>query len=147
METGNSVGGNRCSAEEIVTISGLNLIITPDKQHESCSVLDLSMAIADATGFLERKSEHGRVLVFSLGDAKKMMEQRLAQYNAVLGDLTVVYAYMKGTFGNRLEEGLDVYLQDNSQTKMIIVDSLEKIIEAEFGRMEYAHAYREIMCH
>ena len=44
----------------------------------------------------------------------------------------------------KIEEGLDVFLQDNPRTKMIIVDSLEKIIEAEFGRMEYAYAYKKL---
>lgn len=144
MEAGSSADGNRCIMEKIVTIPGLNLLITPDKQHESCSALNISLAIADATGFLEKKSEHGRVLVFSLGDAKKKIEQRLAQYNVMLGDLTVIYAYQKGTFGSRLEEGLDVYLQDNPKVKVIVIDSLEKIVEAEFGRMEYAYVYRKL---
>ena len=144
MEAGSSVGGNRCSAEEIVAIPGLNLIIAPDRQHGSCSALNLSLTIAGATGFLERKPEHGRVMVFSLENAREKTEQMLAQYNIMIGDITVVYAYMKGTFGNRIEEGLDVYLRDNPQTKMIVVDSLEKIVEAEFGQMEYADAYRKL---
>ena len=144
MEAGSSVGGNRCSVEEIIAIPGLNLIIAPDRQHGSCSALNLSLTIAGATGFLERKPEHGRVMVFSLENAREKTEQMLAQYDIMIGDITVVYAYMKGTFGNRIEEGLDVFLQDNPRTKIIIIDSLEKIIKAEFGRMEYAHAYRKL---
>ncbi len=144
MKAGNSVSGNRCSIEEIVAIPGLNLIITPDRQHVSCSALNISLAIADATGLSERKPGHDRVLVFSLENARKKTEQMLIQYNATIGDITGVYAYQKGTFGNKIEEGLDVFLQDNPRTKMIIVDSLEKIIEAEFGRMEYAYAYKKL---
>ncbi len=143
METGSRADRNKCIVEKIITMPGLNLLIIP-KKHESCSALNIAMAIADATGFLERKPEHGRALVFSLEDAKKKSEQMIARYNATIGDITVVYAYQKGSFGDRIDEGLDVYLQDNSQTKMIIVDSLEKIIEAEFSRMEYSHAYRKL---
>lgn len=144
MEAGSSVGGNRCSAEEIVAIPGLNLIIAPDRQHGSCSALDISLAVADVAGFLGKKAEHSRVLVFSLGNARKTAEQMITQYNAMLGDLTVIYAYQKGTFGNRIEEGLDVFLKDNPHTKMIIIDSLEEVIETEVGRMEYDSAYRKL---
>lgn len=144
MEAGSSVGGNRCSVEEIIAIPGLNLIIAPDRQHGSCSALNLSLTIAGATGFLERKPEHGRVMVFSLENAREKTEQMLAQYDIMIGDITVVYAYMKGTFGNRIEEGLDVFLKDNPHTKMIIIDSLEEVIETEVGRMEYDSAYRKL---
>lgn len=144
MEAGSSIGGNRCSAEEIVAIPGLNLIIAPDRQHGSCSALNVSLAVADVAGFLGKKAEHSRVLVFSLGNARKTAEQMITQYNAMLGDLTVIYAYQKGTFGNRIEEGLDVFLKDNPYTKMIIIDSLEEVIETEVGRMEYDSAYRKL---
>ncbi len=144
METGSSVSGNRCSIEEIVAIPGLNLLITPDRQYELCSVLSISLSIADVTGFLGKEPGHGRVLVFSLEDTRKKAEQMLARYNAVIGDITGVYAYQKGTFGNRIEEGLDVFLQDNPKIEVVVIDSLEKIIEAEFGRMEYSYAHRKL---
>lgn len=137
MEIGSSVG-------EIVAMPGLNLVITSDRQHEPCSVLNLSLAVACVAGFLGKKPEHSRVLVFSLGNARKTAEQMITQYNAMLGDLTVIYAYQKGTFGNRIEEGLDVFLKDNPHTKMIIIDSLEEVIETEVGRMEYDSAYRKL---
>lgn len=144
MEEGNSADGNRCIIEKIITIPGLNLLITPDKQYGSCSALNIALVIADATKFLERKPEHGRILVFSLEDTKKKAGQMLAQYGAMPGDITIIYAYQKGTFGNRIEEGLDVFLQDNPRIKMVVIDSLEKIVEAELGRMEYVYAYRKL---
>lgn len=144
MEAGNSVGGNRCSVEEIIAIPGLNLIIAPDRQHGSCSALNLSLTIAGATGFLERKPEHGRVMVFSLENAREKTEQMLAQYDIMIGDITVVYAYMKGTFGNRIEEGMDVFLKDNPQLKFIVIDSIEKIVEGEIGQMKYDFAYNKL---
>ena len=144
MEEGNSADGNRCIIEKIITIPGLNLLITPDKQYGSCSALNIALAIADATKFLERKPEHGRVLVFSLENARKKTEQMLIQYNSGIGDIIGVYAYKKGIFGNRIEEVLDVFLQDNPRIKMVVIDSLEKIVEAELGRMEYVYAYRKL---
>ncbi len=144
MEEGNCADGNRCIIEKIITIPGLNLLITPDKQYGSCSALNIALAIADATKFLERKPEHGRVLVFSLENARKKTEQMLIQYNSGIGDIIGVYAYKKGIFGNRIEEGLDVFLQDNPRIKMVVIDSLAKIVEAELGRMEYVYAYRKL---
>lgn len=143
-ETGRSVSENRSIMESSITIPGLNLLITPKEQHEPCSSLNIAFAIADATGFLERKPEHGRVLVFSLEDTKKRAGQMLDQYSDMPGDITDIYAYQPGTFGNRIDEGLDVFLQDNPRVKMVVIDSLEKIVEAELGRMEYAYAYRKL---
>ena len=143
-ETGRSVSENRSIMERSITIPGLNLLIIPKEQHEPCSSLNIAFAIADATGFLEGKPEHGRVLVFSLEDTKKRAEHMLDQYSAMPGDITVIYAYQKGTFGNRIEEGLDVFLQDNPRTKMIVVDSLEKIVEGETDQMKYGFAYNKL---
>ncbi len=143
-EARRSVSVNRCIMESSITIPGLNLLITLEEQHEPCSSLNIALAIADATGFLERKPEQGRVLVFSLENARKKTEQMLIQYNAGIGDIIGVYAYKKGIFGNRIEEGLDVFLQDNPRIKMVVIDSLEKIVEAELGRMEYVYAYRKL---
>lgn len=137
MKTGSSV-------EKIVAMPGLNLIIISRKQHESCSALSISLSIADVAGFLKRESVHGRTLVFSLENAKKKVEQMLAQYNAMLGDITVVYAHRKGTFGNKIEVGLDVFLQDNPQLKLIVIDSIEKIVEGETDQMKYDVAYNKL---
>ena len=137
MKTGSSV-------EKIVAMPGLNLIIISQKQHESCSALNISLSIADVAGFLKRESVHGRTLVFSLENAKKKVEQMLAQYNAMLGDITVVYAHRKGTFGNKIEDGLDVFLQDNPQLKLIVIDSIEKIVEGETDQMKYDVAYNKL---
>lgn len=143
-EARRSVSVNRCIMESSITIPGLNLLITLEEQHEPCSSLNIALAIADATGFLERKPEQGRVLVFSLENARKKTEQMLIQYNSGIVDIIGVYAYKKGIFGNRIEEGLDVFLQDNPRIKMVVIDSLEKIVEAELGRMEYVYAYRKL---
>ena len=143
-KTGNSANRNRCIMERSITIPGLNLLITPKEQHGPCSAPNIALAIADATGFLERKPEHGRVLVFSLENTRKKTEQMLIQYNAGIGDITGLYTYKKRIFGNRIQEGLNMFLQDNTRTKMIVVDSLEKIVEAELGRMEYDYAYKKL---
>lgn len=140
METENSIDVNRAVIDSGIITQGLNLLIIPKWQQELCLALSIALSVGDVT----RNTRYGRALVFSLENVRKKAEQMLIQYNVVVGDITVIYAYQKGSFGNRIDEGLDVYLQDNPQTKMIIVDSLEKIIEAEFGQMEYAYAYRKL---
>lgn len=139
METEHITDGNRFFVDGIIT-QGLNLLVVPKGQQEFCLALSIAISIADVKG----KTRHGRVLVFSLEDTKKKAGQMLAQYGAMPGDITVIYAYQKGTFGNRIEKGLDMFLQDNPRIKMVVIDSLEKIVEAELGRMEYAYAYRKL---
>ena len=77
MEAGSSVSVDRCIIEKNITIPGLNLLITLEEQHEPCSALNIALAIAEATGFLERIPVHGRTLVFSLENARKKTEQML----------------------------------------------------------------------
>ena len=76
-EARRSVSVNRCIMESSITIPGLNLLITPKEQHGPCSALNIALAIAEATGFLERIPEHGRTLAFSLENARKKTEQML----------------------------------------------------------------------
>ena len=139
METEHITDGNRFFVYGIIT-QGLNLLVVPKGQQEFCLALSIAISIADVKG----KTRHGRALVFSLEDTKKKAGQMLAQYGAMPGDITIIYAYQKGTFGNRIEEGLDVFLQDNPRTKMIIVDSLEKVVEGETGQMKYGFAYNKL---
>lgn len=140
METENIIDVKGAVIDSGIITQGLNLLIIPEGQQELCLAFSIALSIADVT----RKTRYGRALVFSLENARKKAEQMLARYNATIGDITVVYAYQKGTFGNKIEEGLDVFLQDNPRTKIIVVDSLEKIIKAEFGRMEYSYAHRKL---
>ena len=140
METENIIDVKGAVIDSGIITQGLNLLIVPEGQQELCLAFSIALSIAGVT----RKTRYGRALVFSLENARKKAEQMLARYNVVIGDITVVYAYQKGTFGSRIEEGLDVFLQDNPRTKIIVVDSLEKIVEAEFGRMEYSYAHRKL---
>lgn len=39
---------------------------------------------------------------------------------------------------------MDVFLYDNPQTKMVIIDSIEKIVESETGQMEYNYVYNKL---
>lgn len=144
METGNSADRNKFIVEKIITMPGLNLLLTPDKQHEACSAFNIALAVADTAGFLEKKPEHSRVLIFSLEDAKEKSEQMLSKYNVAIGDITVIYSHRKGTFGHKIEDGLDVFLQDNPQLKFIVIDSIEKIVEGEIGQMKYYFAYNKL---
>lgn len=74
MEEANSADGNRCIIEKFITTPGLNLLITLDKRYEPCSVLSISLSIADVTGFFGKEPGNGRVLVFLLEDTKKRAE-------------------------------------------------------------------------
>lgn len=140
FETENSIDVNGSVIDSGIITQGLNLLIIPEEQQELCLAFSIVLSIADVT----RKTRYGRALVFSLENARKKAEQMISKYNAMLGDLTVIHAYQKGTFGNRIEEGLDVFLQDNSKIEVVVIDSLEKIIEAELGRMEYSYAHRKL---
>ena len=138
--TENSIDVNGSVIDNGIITQGLNLLIVPEGQQELCLTLSIALSVDDVT----RNTKNDRILVFSLENARNKAEQSLGKYNVMVSDITLIYAYQKGVFGNRIDEGLDVFLQDNPRTKMIVVDSLEKIVEAEFDQMEYAYAYRKL---
>lgn len=140
METENIIDVKGAVIDSGIITQGLNLLIIPKGEQELCLALSIALSVGDVT----RNTRHGRVLVFSLENAREKTEQRLGKYNVMVRDITLIYAYQKGTFGNRIEEGLDVFLQDNPKIEVVVIDSLEKIIEAEFGRMEYSYAHRKL---
>lgn len=140
FETENSIDVNGSVIDSGIITQGLNLLIIPEEQQKLCLAFSIALSVGDVT----RNTRNGRALVFSLENAREKTEQRLGKYNVMVRDITLIYAYQKGTFGNRIEEGLDVFLQDNPKIEVVVIDSLEKIIEAEFGRMEYSYAHRKL---
>lgn len=133
----------KSTSENRFIIHGLNFLIIPKGQQELCPALSIALSFADLTGFVSRGTGHG-VLFFSLENNREETEQMLARYNDIHENITVIYAYEEGAFGDKIEDGLNVFLQDNPRIKMVVVDSLEKILESETGKVEYGYAYKKL---
>lgn len=132
--------------EGLIT-KGMNLLSGPMKQGKSLLVLNLAIAVAGDTDFLGLPTEHGRVLHMALEDSPKRIKKRL---NLILDDkdapedLEFTYTVNNITgraFINRLRQ----YMEDHPDTKLIIIDVLQKVRgDKRDNQTEYAHDYRDI---
>lgn len=145
METENIKNGY--IVDRIIT-SGLNLLVVPNEEEGFCFAFSIAICVAYGTKLGDRETRQGNVLYFALkdgtGERTRQKIADIARSDENLGKVTVIYKYEPGSFGDRIEEGLDVFLHDNPQITMIVIDSLEKIVESETGRVQYDSAYRKL---
>lgn len=125
---------------------GLNILAGPKKHGKSMLALNIALSIAGDRDFWGRKTEHGKVLYMSLEDTKKRTKDRI---NTML-DYTdapeaLKLAYAVDIKGIGLSKGIEAFLQDNPDTKAVIIDVLEKIRTAKPGNVsDYTHDYDEL---
>lgn len=143
METEHITDGNRFIVDGIIT-KGLNLLVAP-KEKGSSFALGLALCVAGGRGFLDRKTRQGRVFYFALENCRDKMRHKIA--NIMNGDAdpaNITFVYIVEAFGDNLEDGMDIYLQDNPKIKLIVIDSLEKMLEKETGRVGYDSVYGKL---
>lgn len=128
--------------EGIVT-KGLDILAFQKKYGKPCIALDMALCVAGNEDFMGRKTNHCKVLYFALDDDTDGMEQKIAgimDSSAASGNITVVND--ASSFGNILEDGLDVFLGSNPDIKFVVIDPLEKILENRAsGQMGYVQDY------
>ncbi len=128
--------------EGIVT-QGLDILAFQKGHGKPCMALDMALCVAGNEDFMGRKTNHCKVLYFALDDGTDGMEQKIAGImdgSAALGNITVVND--TSSFGNTLDDGLDIFLGSNPDIKFVVIDPLEKILENKAsGQMEYVQDY------
>ncbi len=145
MEIGNIKNGYIVDG---IIKKGLNLLVVPSEEEVFCITFSIALCVANGIEFLDRKTRQCRVLYFALGDnSRERTRQQIADIagsDETLKNVTVIYAYESGSFGDRMEDGMEVFLYDNPQTKMIVIDSLEQVVESETGQMKCDYAYSKL---
>lgn len=125
---------------------GLNILAGPKKHGKSMLALNIALSIAGDRDFWGRKTEHGKVLYMSLEDTKKRTKDRINRmldYTDAPEPLKLAYAVDIKGIG--LSKGIEAFLQDNPDTKAVIIDVLEKIRTAKPGNVsDYTHDYDEL---
>lgn len=125
--------------EGIVT-QGLDILAFQKKYGKPCLALDMALCVAGNEDFMGRKTNHCRVLYFALDDGMEQKTAGIMDGSAASGNITVVND--ASSFGNTLEDGLDVFLDSNPDIKFVVIDPLEKILENRAsGQMGYVQDY------
>ena len=119
---------------------GLNLFIVSKKQRNLFFNLSVPLFIAELKGIWKNRVP-GDVVWFSLETSRKKSLQMFSGYTTVMNQIFGIYAYKYGYFGESIKEGMGIFLKDNPHTKLVVIDSIEKIVEGEIGPMDYRQAY------
>lgn len=125
---------------------GLNLLAGYRKQGKSMLALNMALCIAGDKDFWGMKTEHGKVLYMMLEDTRKRTKDRINRmldYADAPESLKLAYAV--NIKGPDLNKGIEAFIQENPDTKTVIIDVLEKIRTSKPGnKSEYSHDYDEI---
>lgn len=125
---------------------GTSLLTAASKIGKSWMVLDLGLCIASGGAFLGHSTNQAGVLYLALEDSPRRLQNRM---NKILSGKTAPEQFYFATEAPKLDNGLldtlDDHLKKYPDTKLIIIDTLQKIRGQALPRESgYAQDYREM---
>lgn len=127
--------------EELIT-TGLVVLAGTPKVGKSWFCLCLGLCVSLGTTFLEHATECADVLYLCLEDQYGRIQSRLFHLVDVAND-NLRFAIMADKLNNGLILQLEKYLETYPRTKLIIVDTLQKVRVAS-GDSVYAADYQDV---
>jgi len=124
---------------------GLFILAGSGKIGKSWLALDMCAAVSSGGKLWEFPAEQGEVLYLALEDNHARLQGRLMKTEAEETDITRLHL-ATASFGisNGLIEQTHSFLEQYPDTKMIIVDTLERIRDGEQDRSMYSNDYRDM---
>lgn len=125
---------------------GTSIISAASKAGKSWFVLDMGLKIAAGKSFFNKQTKQAGVLYLALEDTKKRLQDRM---NKVLNGNPPPELFYFATRAPTLENGLlEVFknhMKEHPETKLIIIDTLQKIrASASHREGTYQQDYREM---
>lgn len=125
---------------------GLSVIASQPKIGKSWLSLDLAICVATGQDFLGNKTEQGDCLYLALEDSYHRLKSRL---NLILGDKKAPDNLFVATLSKGLENGLleqlNEFIISYPNTKLIIIDTLQKVRgNMKFNESAYSNDYKEV---
>lgn len=132
--------------------SGVYILAGAPKIGKSFLMAQLAYHVATGREFFTHKVTPASVLYLSLEDDPVRLQKRFARMFGVEGSANLYLATKADSLNQGLEEQLTDFLQSNPATKLIIIDTLQKIREFSNAAYSYASDYhiitllKEIAC-
>ena len=124
---------------------GLFILAGSGKIGKSWLSLDICVAVATGGSLWDFSSEQGTALYLALEDNHRRLQDRLDKFQAGGMDISRLKLTTAsfGISGGLLEQA-NHFLTANPETKLIIVDTLERIRDTEIDRSIYSCDYRDM---
>ena len=124
---------------------GLGLLVSPPKYGKSWMVLDMGLSVTTGAHFLGRSTNPGGCLYLALEDSLNRLKDRMEKVlKGAAAPAGFEYAVKCLDLSHGLLEQLDSYLQEKPDTRLIIIDTLQKIRGAGGRENAYNADYREM---
>lgn len=123
---------------------GLTLLVAPSKSFKSWMSLDLAISVATGTKFLNRMTRQGTVLYAALEDSEYRLKERQEKvFNGRPAPEHLYITISAADLDNGLIDQLEMFVQENPDTQLIIIDTLQMVRSMNNSRNAYSKDYKD----
>lgn len=123
---------------------GIYLFVGAPKLGKSFMMAQLAYHISTGTPLWNYTVRKGTVLYLALEDDYRRLQERLYRMFGTDGAENLFFSVSAGQLGNGLDEQLIRFMQEHPDTKLIIIDTLQKVREVGGDNYSYANDYEII---
>ena len=123
---------------------GTYLMAGAPKIGKSFLVLQMGFAIATGTPLWGMQLHQGSVLYLALEDDPARLQRRSSRMFGVEGTKNMHFATKAKSLENGLMQQLEGFIREHSDTKLIIIDTLQKVRGDDGDKYSYANDYQII---
>ena len=135
---------SRPAIVEGLLYSGTYLFVGAPKVGKSFFMAQLAYHVSTGIPLWDYPVRKGTVLYLALEDDHRRLQNRLFRMFGTESTESLHFATYSHKLGEGLEDQLTGFVQDHPDTKLIIIDTLQKIREADSEKSCYASDYRVV---
>lgn len=129
---------------ENLLYTGAYILAGAPKIGKSFLVAQIAHHVSTGQDLWEYKVHQGTVLYLALEDDESRLQRRMFRMFGVEGTSSLHFATNAKMIGGGLDEQLEKFVREHSDTKLIIVDTLQKVREAVSDSYSYSSDYEVI---
>jgi len=129
---------------ENLLYTGAYILAGAPKIGKSFLVAQIAHHVSTGQDLWEYKVHQGTVLYLALEDDESRLQRRMFRMFGVEGTSSLHFATNAKMIGGGLDEQLEKFVREHSDTKLIIVDTLQKVREAGGEKYSYSSDYEVI---
>ena len=123
---------------------GTHLFVGAPKLGKSFFMAQLAYHVSTGIPLWDYPVRKGRMLYLALEDDNKRMQTRLFRMFGVEGVDNLHLAFTANNLNNGLDKQIEGFMQEHPDTKLIIIDTLQKVRESGGDNYSYANDYQII---
>ena len=123
---------------------GTYLFVGAPKLGKSFLMAQIAYHISMGVPLWEYPARKGTVLYLALEDDYRRLQERLYRMFGTDGADSLFFSVSAGNLGNGLDEQLQEFMKQHTDTKLIIIDTLQKVREVGGDNYSYANDYEII---